>query len=111
MSQTTRQLATDDDLSTIAHLVRAAKVAMFTTMSADGHHESRPLVVQDADFTGELWFFTQDPSDKVDAIRHHPRVNVSLQSGKGFLSIAGTAELVHDSARIDEYWSPSVEAW
>lgn len=111
MSDTTPPLATDDDLTTIARLVKASKIAMFTTMAADGRHESRPLAVQDAVFTGELWFFTQDPSAKVDAIRQHPQVNVSFQSGKGFLSVAGTAEVVHDRARVDEYWSPAVAAW
>jgi general stress protein 26 len=107
----TTPLATDEDMTAIAMIVKDAKVAFLTTMSANGHHHSRPLAVQQHEFTGELWFFTQDPSDKVDDIRRHPQVNAAFQSGKGFLSIAGTAEIVRDSARVEEYWSPAVEAW
>jgi general stress protein 26 len=103
--------ASDEDMKTIASLVRGAKIAMLTTVADDGEHHSRPLAVQEVEFGGELWFFTQDPSDKVTELRHHPRVNVAMQSNKGFLSVAGTAEVVHDSARIDEFWSPAVEAW
>lgn len=110
MAETT-PLATDEDMTAIAAIVKDASVAFLTTMSENGHHHSRPLAVQDHEFTGELWFFTQDPSDKVDDIRRHAQVNAALQSGKGFLSIAGTAEIVHDRARIDEYWMPQVEAW
>lgn len=41
----------------------------------------------------------------------HPAVNVAFESGKGYLSVAGTAEVVHDRAKVDEYWTPAVEAW
>lgn len=111
MAEHTAPLATEEDMKTIAEIVRASKVALLTTMSANGHHHSRPLAVQEVEFSGELWFFTQEPSDKVDDIRRHPQVNAAFQSSKGFLSIAGTAEIVHDLARIEEYWTPSVEAW
>ena len=110
MAKETRT-ASDEDMKTIAALVRGAKVAMLTTMAEDGEHHSRPLAVQEVEFGGELWFFTQDPSDKVQQIGEHPKVNAAMQSGKGFLSIAGTAEIVHDRDRVDEFWSPSVEAW
>ncbi|MBF0671276.1 MAG: pyridoxamine 5'-phosphate oxidase family protein [Salinibacterium sp.] len=111
MSDTTTAPATDEDLSTIAALVKASKIAMLTTMTAEGRHESRPLAVQEEEFAGDLWFFTQDPSNKVEAIRTHPQVNASFQSNKGFVSIAGTAEIVHDRQLIDELWNPMVEAW
>lgn len=103
--------ADDDDMKTIAGLVKAAKIALLTTVTSDGHLHSRPLATQDVDFDGDLWFFTQDPSSKVDDIRAHNRVNASFESGKGYLSIAGTATIVHDRAKIDELWSPTVEAW
>lgn len=103
--------ASDEDMKTIASLVKGAKIAMLTTMSEDGEHHSRPLAVQDVEFGGELWFFTQDPSDKVADTKLHPQVNVAMQSSKGFLSIAGRAELVHDRVRVNEYWSPAVEVW
>lgn len=72
---------------------------------------SRPLAVQEAEFDGDLWFFTEDPSPKADDIRANPQVNVSISSDKGYLSIAGTAMLTKDRAKIDELWSASVKPW
>jgi len=102
---------THDDLATIAKLVKASKIALLTTVSAAGALHARPLAVQEAEFDGDLWFLTPDPSEKTDDIRFNPQVNVSLQSSKGFLSIAGRAEILRDEAKIDELWSPSAEAW
>jgi general stress protein 26 len=107
----THQLATDEELKTIAELVRASKIALLTTRSQHGDLHSRPLATQELEFTGELWFFTQDPSEKVSDILINPQVNAAFESGKGYLSIAGNAEIVHDRDKVDEYWSPAVEAW
>jgi general stress protein 26 len=109
--ETEAHLASDDDLKTIASLIKAARIALLTTKSVHGDLHSRPLATQEAEFNGELWFFTQDPSEKVSDILVNPQVNVAFESGKGYLSIAGNAEVVHDRAKVDEYWSPAVEAW
>ncbi|WP_435093511.1 pyridoxamine 5'-phosphate oxidase family protein [Clavibacter michiganensis] len=100
-----------DDRERVAELVKSARIALLTTVNAHGQLVSRPLASQERDFDGHLWFFTQDPSDKTAEIRANDQVNVSLQSGDGFLSIAGTAEITRDRARIDELWSAGAEAW
>ena len=100
-----------DDRERVAELVKSARIALLTTVNAHGQLVSRPLASQERDFDGDLWFFTQDPSDKTAEIRANDQVNVSLQSGDGFLSIAGTAEITRDRARIDELWSPIMKTW
>jgi general stress protein 26 len=105
------ETANEDELRTIAELIKASKVALLTTQTSEGDLHSRPLATQDAEFGGDLWFFTQDPSPKIADIRAHPKVNVSYDTGRGYLSIAGTAEVVHDREKVDELWSPSVEPW
>jgi general stress protein 26 len=100
-----------DELKTLDKLIRASRVALLTTVTGSGELHSRPLAVQDTEFTGDLWFFTQDPSPKTADVRDNPHVNVSLESGKGFVSIAGTASIVRDSAKIDELWNTRAEAW
>ncbi|MFF1635398.1 pyridoxamine 5'-phosphate oxidase family protein [Leifsonia sp. NPDC058248] len=102
---------TNDDLETIASLIKASKVALLTTQTVDGDLHSRPLATQEAEFDGDLWFLIHDPSPKVADIRAHPSVNVAYDTGKGYLSIAGTAELVHDREKVDELWTPAMEAW
>jgi general stress protein 26 len=107
----TEATANDDDLATIADLIKASKVALLTTQTAGGDLHSRPLATQEAEFDGDLWFFTRDPSPKIADIRAHPSVNVAYDTGKGYLSIAGIAELVHDRERVDALWTPAMEAW
>ena len=103
--------ATQEQLDTVAGLIAAAKFATLTTVTAEGRLVSRPLAVQDVEFDGDLWFFTQDHTHKTEEIAANPQVNAALQSGKGYLSISGTASIVHDEAKIDELWSSSAEAW
>jgi len=97
----------------IAALVDRAQIAMFTTMTAAGQHVSRPMGLQEAEFDGDLWFFAYEDSHKVAELRANPQVNVSFSNDKQseWTSISGTAETVHDRARVDELWSPSLKAW
>jgi len=103
--------ATTEERAKVAELVKAAKIALFTTVNGHGQLVSRPLGVQEVEFDGDLWFFTQHPTDKTAEIAAHPQVNVAFESGKGYVSIAGTAELVLDKAKAEELWSKSAEAW
>ncbi|MBO3664822.1 pyridoxamine 5'-phosphate oxidase family protein [Microbacterium stercoris] len=103
--------ANDEDMTRIRRIVKDAKVGVLTTVSPDGDLHSRPLAAQDVEFDGDLWFFVRDDSPKVRDIAAHPQVNVAFEGGGGWLSIAGAAELVHDRERVDQLWSPAVEAW
>lgn len=103
--------ATKDELEQIGKLITGARIGLLTTVDDEGRLLSRPLATVEAEFDGDVWFFTQDPSHKVDQVHRNNQVNVAYESGKGYLSIAGTAEIVHDRAKIDEYWNPAAEAW
>ncbi|AND16123.1 general stress protein [Rathayibacter tritici] len=111
MTETEITPADSDDRAQITELVTSAGIGLLTTVTATGQLVSRPLKAQDIDFDGELWFFTQDPSPKVDDIRANPSVNVAFESKKGYLSVAGSASIVHDPAKVDELWSPAVAGW
>lgn len=104
---------TQSDRDKVTELVGRAQSAMFTTMTPGGDHVSRPMAVQDTDFDGDLWFFTDDNSDKARDIKANPKVNVSLSNDKQseWTSIAGTAELVHDRAKAESLWAKPLEAW
>lgn len=97
----------------IAELVDRAQIAMFTTMTSTGQHVSRPMGLQEAEFDGDLWFFAYEDSTKVAEIGANPQVNVSFSNDKQseWTSISGTAETVHDRARVDELWSPALKTW
>jgi general stress protein 26 len=100
-----------EEIAKVAELMKKARIAILTTIDHTGALVSRPLAMQDAEFDGQLWFFTQDPSPKVDDIAAHANVNVSMEAGNGWVSIAGTASISHDQAKIDELWNKFAEAW
>jgi general stress protein 26 len=102
---------TGDELETIRAIISSSKVAVLTTENQFGELHSRPLAVLDHDFDGSLWFFTRDPSPKVEEVTIDPRVNVSYSDGKGYLSISGIAAVEHNPTRIAQLWKPAVEAW
>jgi general stress protein 26 len=101
----------DEGRQEVAKILKHADIAVLTTINSENQLVSRPLALKAADFDGELWFFTHDPSPKADEIRAHPQVNVSVHAGGGYLSIAGTAEIVRNQAKIDELWSAAVDPW
>lgn len=103
--------ATAEDEQTIEKLVAKASIALVTTVAEDGALVSRPLAVQQREFDGDLWFFTEDPSAKTDQVRANDQVNVAIEAGHGWLSISGTGTVVKDQAKIDELWSTGAEAW
>lgn len=102
---------TSDELETIRAIISSSKVAVLTTENQFGELHSRPLAVLDHEFDGSLWFFTRDPSSKVEEVAIDPRVNVSYSDGKGYLSISGIAAVEHNQTRIKQLWNPAVEAW
>ena len=103
----------DQGRAQVIDQVDRAQSAMFTTMTADGQHVSRPMAVQETEFDGNLWFFAYDDSAKARQIQAHPKVNVSLSNDKKseWTSIAGTAEIVHDRAKAEELWAKPLETW
>jgi general stress protein 26 len=105
------QPATAEDERTIADLVEKASIALVTTVAEDGSLVSRPLAVQQREFDGDLWFFTEDPSPKTAQVRANDQINVAIQAGHGWLSISGRASVSRDQATIDELWNTGAEAW
>jgi general stress protein 26 len=104
-------MSNDDDLKTINDIIESTRFATVTTHSLDGSLYSRPLAVLKHDFDGTVWFFTQDPSPKTDDVRFDAHVNVAYADGASAVSLAGSASVDRDPARIDEFWNPFVEAW
>ncbi len=95
----------------VADLAKDIRIAMLTTSDDEGHYVSRPMAQQEVEPDGDLWFFAERSSRKVDHIRVRPAVGVTLTSGDVWISISGTAEVVEDRAKIHELWNSWVQAW
>jgi general stress protein 26 len=103
--------ATSPDVATVADLARDIRIAMLTTVDAEGRFLSRPMAQQAVEGDADLWFFAERDSRKVAQIAARPHVGVTLSSADTWISLRGTAEVVEDVAKKKQLWNPWVEAW
>ena len=101
-----------DAIKKLNDLIESIDFAMLTTIDG-GVLRSRPMSTQDFEFDGDLWFFTSSKTHKIEEIEKDNRVNVSYAAPESntYVSVSGTAEIVKDQAKIDEYWNPILKAW
>ncbi|WP_432570249.1 pyridoxamine 5'-phosphate oxidase family protein [Kineococcus sp. SYSU DK005] len=95
----------------VADIIEDIKTCMLTTTTDDGRLVSRPMAVQQVRFDGDLWFATDGDASKVEQIQHGAHVNAAFASRDAWLSLAGTAEVVHDVAKAEELWNTALDAW
>ncbi|GAA2175590.1 pyridoxamine 5'-phosphate oxidase family protein [Agrococcus versicolor] len=99
------------DLEQVQTMLDGFRFAMLTTRDEQGMLQAHPMTVQEHEFDGDLWFIVGADAPAVQHIGIDPAVGVSFSGDSAWLSIAGTAEVVHDLARLKELWSTVVEAW
>jgi len=94
-------------------LIKDVKIAMLTTQDEHGDLHSRPMATQQKLLDGDLWFFTRDSSAKAGEAKRHPQVNLSYANpdDNRYVSVTGSADIVHDKARAKELWNPVYRAW
>jgi general stress protein 26 len=102
-----------DHVKKLGQLIRKVKVAMLTTNTPERAMHSCPMMTQDLEFDGDLWFFTSKTSGKVTNIKADPVVNVvySNPDDQIYVSVSGRAELVEDREKIEEFWKPAYKLW
>jgi general stress protein 26 len=107
------QAGRDESVKKIGELIKDIEFAMLTTVEEDGTLRSRPMATQQVEFDGDLWFFTQANSPKVDEVEREHEVNVSYASpdDQRYVSVSGRAQLVRDPEKIKELWNPAYKAW
>ena len=108
-----RQRKSMSDVKLLSEKIKDIRVAMLTTVEPDGTLRSRPMVAQDTEFDGDLWFFTEASAPKVEDVQQHQQVNVSYEKPNEdlFISVSGTAQLVRDHNEIKKRWRPHYKTW
>lgn len=103
----------NDARAKVWDLIKDIHIALMVTHGENGQLFARPMGAQEKDANGDLWFFTEKNSPKIAQIEADNNVLLSYSepSKNNFVSICGTAEIVHDQAKINELWSPAVEIW
>ncbi len=102
----------EESIKKVNDLIEDVQIAMLTTIDG-GTLRSRPMQTQEAEFDGDLWFFTSTDTHKTDEIEKDNRVNVAYASPNDntYVSVSGTAALVNDKEKIEELWNPILKAW
>jgi general stress protein 26 len=103
-----------DTTAKLWELIRHIKYGMFTANHGNGHLHSRPMTTLNRDEQGGvLWFFMSRSGEPAIDIESMPEVNVSYSDpGRdAYVSISGTARVVHDPAQKSALWSPLAQAW
>jgi general stress protein 26 len=100
-------------LAELRRRIDGIPVAMVTTIAPEDVLRCRPMLFERLESDATLTFLTHLSSQKVDDVHHDPRVNVAFVSGKGdrYVSVGGTATIVHDEARFRALWNPTYRAW
>lgn len=94
-------------------LVEEVNICMFTTVSDSHELTSRPMFTSSVDDDGNVWFFTNEFSEKInevskDNIVHlmyaHPVKNI-------YVDVKGSCSLVIDRKKMEELWKPELKTW
>jgi general stress protein 26 len=102
-----------DDRQKVWSLIKDIRCALMVTHGADGKLSGRPMVAAQKTFEGELWFMTRDSTPKTrDVVADsHVLLAYSEPKDQNYVSVSGTADLVHDRSKIKELWSEPMRTW
>lgn len=105
--------ANREAIEKLRDLIKDIDIAMLTTVDEDGTLRSRPMGTQEAEFDGDLWFITSVEGGKVPEINKERQVNVSYADpgSHRYVSVSGRANVIHDKAKVEEFWHPIYKAY
>jgi general stress protein 26 len=106
-------MAENDPVAKLNELTKGIEFAMLTTIRPNGRLYSCPMAATEVDSDGALWFFSGNNTEKVEAIKTDPRVNLAYTDpgGQRYVSITGNAEPVRDHVKAKELWKPIYNEW
>ncbi len=104
-------MSQDESRDKVVELMQDSRIAMLTTTDADGRLTSRPMATQEADFDGTVRFITQRSNAFVTHLIERPHVNVAYSSGSSWVSLAGSARVLDDRAKLEDLWNTFTDAW
>lgn len=94
-------------------LVKDVTICMFTTMDESNDLTSRPMFTSNVDEEGNVWFFTNEFSEKINEVSKdnlvhliysHPVKNI-------YVDVKGTCSVIIDKKKMEELWDPALKSW
>jgi general stress protein 26 len=94
----------------LGKLMKDFRVAMLVTHDT-GDLRARPLAVVEVGPQNDIWFATSLTSAKIDELRKHPNVLVTMQGSTSYISVSGSCELSQSRSEIERLWTESWKIW
>jgi general stress protein 26 len=102
-----------ESIERLREMIKDIRVAMLTTVAPDGTLHSRPMMTQETEFDGTLWFLTGRDTAKAGEVVEHRSVSVSYANpdDNRYVSLSGLATILRDQRKAEELWSAAYRAW
>ena len=109
----TKNLHNEEAKTKLKELVDDIKTCMFCTKTENIPFNTRPMATVDVDDDGNLWFMSNEESNKNHEIKDDSQLQlIYAKSGDNhFLSIAGKAYIVRNQQKVDKYWNMFAKAY
>ncbi|HEX2608115.1 MAG TPA: pyridoxamine 5'-phosphate oxidase family protein [Flavisolibacter sp.] len=113
METVSTRLQDHEAISKFKSLVNDVNICMFTTVNQEHNVVSRPMSTATVDDEGNVWFFTNEFSEKVQEVSRDNIVNLiySHPVKNIYLSVKGTCSLIIDRKKMEELWKPDMKSW
>lgn len=72
---------------------------------------ARPMTIAEREPSGRIWLLTSIDAERTRALEFAPRVHLTCQSARVYLSFAGHAQVTRDRAKLDQLWKESYRLW
>jgi len=94
-------------------LVKDVNVCMFTTLDENNDLSSRPMFTSSVDEEGNVWFFTNEFSEKINEVSKDNLVHLiySHPAKNIYVDVKGTCSLIIDRKKMEELWDPALKNW
>jgi len=107
------KLQNEEAIQKFKGLVNDVNICMFTTLGSDLHLSSRPMYTSAVDDEGNVWFFTNEFSEKISEVSKDNIVHlIYAHPGKNiYVDVEGSCSLVIDRKKMEELWDPALKQW
>lgn len=110
----TENLINEEAIDKLKSLVDDIMVCLFcTNLKTDDGSTCRPMSAQNVCDQGNIWFFSERNSDKNKDIKQNEHVQLffSHPGKSSYLVVNGEAEIIIDSTKTEELWTPITKIW
>lgn len=111
---TTENLINKEAIDKLKSLVDEINICLFCTdLKTDDGATCRPMSALKVCDQGNIWFFSENNSDKNKAIEADKNVQLffSHPAKNSYLVVNGEASIILDKAKIEELWVSAAKIW